>query len=77
MPLELLEAKDLALDDARWQARVDLAAAHRLAVMHGFNEGIFNHFTLRVPGTERPLLPDPVRPALVRSHRQLLHGSRL
>ena len=29
-----------------WQARVDLAAAHRLAVMHGFNEGIFNHLTL-------------------------------
>ena len=29
-----------------WQARVDLAAAHRLAVMHGFNEGISNHLTL-------------------------------
>ena len=36
---------------AQWQARVDLAAAHRLAVMHGFNEGIFNHLTLRVPGS--------------------------
>jgi hypothetical protein len=24
-----------------WKARVDLAAAHRLAVMHGLNEGIF------------------------------------
>lgn len=34
-----------------WRARVDLAAAHRLAVMHGFHEGIFNHFTLAVPGT--------------------------
>ena len=33
-----------------WQARVDLAAAHRIAVMHGFNEGIFNHLTLVVPG---------------------------
>ena len=32
-----------------WQARVDLAAAHRLAVMHGFHEGIFNHLTLRCP----------------------------
>ncbi len=51
MPLESLETKDLAWADARWRARVDLAAAHRLAVMHGFNEGIFNHFTLRVPGT--------------------------
>ncbi len=36
---------------AQQQARVDLAAAHRLAVMHGFNEGIFNHLTARVPGT--------------------------
>src|SRR5882762_7571599 len=33
-----------------WQARVDLAAAHRVAVMHGFHEGIFNHLTLAVPG---------------------------
>src|SRR6266567_1572808 len=38
------------LDTARRQARVDLAAAHRLAAMHGFNEGIFNHLTFRVPG---------------------------
>ncbi len=34
----------------QWQARVDLDAAHRLAVMHGFNEGIFNHLTYVVPG---------------------------
>ena len=33
-----------------WQARIDLAAAHRLAFMHGFSEGIFNHLTLVVPG---------------------------
>ena len=39
------------LETARWQARVDLAAAHRMCVMHGFNEGIFNHLTFRVPGT--------------------------
>lgn len=52
MPLENHEATDLSLADARWQARVDLAAAHRMAVMHGFNEGIFNHFTFRVPGRD-------------------------
>jgi ribulose-5-phosphate 4-epimerase/fuculose-1-phosphate aldolase len=34
----------------QWQARVDLAAAHRIAFMHGFSEGIFNHLTLTVPG---------------------------
>ena len=33
-----------------WKARVDLAAAHRLAYMHGFSEGIFNHLTFVVPG---------------------------
>jgi ribulose-5-phosphate 4-epimerase/fuculose-1-phosphate aldolase len=34
----------------QWQARLDLAAAHRLAFMQGFSEGIFNHLTLVVPG---------------------------
>ena len=41
----------IEFETERRQARVDLAAAHRLAVTHGFNEGIFNHLTLRVPGT--------------------------
>ena len=39
-------------ENAQWQARVDLAAAHRLAVTHGLSEGIFNHFTLAVPGRD-------------------------
>ncbi|MFT4234426.1 MAG: class II aldolase/adducin family protein, partial [Microbacterium sp.] len=39
-------------DDACWQMRVDLAAVHRLAVQNGYNSGIFNHFTARVPGTD-------------------------
>ena len=52
MPLESLQPQDLDIEAVRWQARVDLAAAHRMAVMHGLNEGIFNHFTLRVPGTD-------------------------
>ncbi len=32
------------------EARVDLAAAHRIADLQGLGEGIFNHFTLAVPG---------------------------
>ena len=43
--------KKLDVSEEQWQARIDLAAAHRLAVMHGFHEGIFNHLTLTVPGT--------------------------
>jgi ribulose-5-phosphate 4-epimerase/fuculose-1-phosphate aldolase len=39
-----------------WAARVELAAAHRIAVMHGLAEGIMNHLTLAVPGkTDRYL----------------------
>lgn len=36
--------------DATWDARVELAAAYRLAVWFGLSEGIDNHFTLMVPG---------------------------
>ena len=39
------------------RARIDLAAAHRLACLQGYNEGIFNHFTLMVTGkTDRFLV---------------------
>jgi len=51
MMLQEAIEKGVDLETARWQARVDLAAAHRVCVMHGFNEGIFNHLTYRVPGT--------------------------
>ncbi len=37
-------------DAAERRARVDLAAAHRLAVHYGSHEGIDNHFTLLLPG---------------------------
>lgn len=37
--------------DSIYQARVDLAAAHRLAYRFDFDDGIHNHFTLMVPGT--------------------------
>lgn len=36
--------------EQRRQARIDMAAAHRLAVLHDFHEAIDNHFTLLVPG---------------------------
>jgi len=34
------------------EARIHLAAAHRLAVLHDLEEGIDNHFTVTLPGTE-------------------------
>jgi ribulose-5-phosphate 4-epimerase/fuculose-1-phosphate aldolase len=45
--------------DALAQARIDLAAALRLAVRFGFNEGIDNHFSLAVPGTADRFLLNP------------------
>lgn len=44
---------------ALWQARVDLAACHRLAVHFGYNEGIDNHITLMVPGHKDRFLLAP------------------
>jgi ribulose-5-phosphate 4-epimerase/fuculose-1-phosphate aldolase len=52
LAMNVISAKRVNLPDAaEWQARIDLAAAHRLAVHQGFSEGIFNHLTLAVPGT--------------------------
>jgi len=45
--------------DPAWQARVDLAAALRLAVHNGFHEGICNHFSLAVPGAVDRFLINP------------------
>ncbi len=43
--------KSPAADPVR-EAKVHLAAAHRLAVLHELEEGIDNHFTVTVPGTD-------------------------
>lgn len=40
---------DVDRDPVR-EAKIQLAAAHRLAVMHELEEGIDNHFTVSVPG---------------------------
>ena len=34
------------------QARIDLAAAYRMACHHGLNEGVCNHFSLMLPGSD-------------------------
>jgi len=41
------------------QARIDLAAAYRLANRFGLNEGIDNHFTLMLPGSKDRFLLNP------------------
>ena len=52
------------VSEEEWQARVELAAAYRLAAHHGWTHLINNHISLRVPGTEDQFLHQPVRSAL-------------
>ena len=49
----------LASTDAEWHARVELAACYRLFAQLGWHELIFNHITLRVPGTSDEFLINP------------------
>jgi len=38
------------ISDAEWQARVDLAAVYRLIAHYGWDDVIYNHSSMRVPG---------------------------
>jgi ribulose-5-phosphate 4-epimerase/fuculose-1-phosphate aldolase len=50
MPLHAFSPASRA--DPVTEAKVQLAAAHRLAVLHELDEGIDNHFTVTVPGRD-------------------------
>jgi ribulose-5-phosphate 4-epimerase/fuculose-1-phosphate aldolase len=39
-----------------WQARLDLAATYRLVDHYGMTDLIYNHITLRIPGTDHLLI---------------------
>ena len=40
------------VSEVEWQTRVELAAAYRLFVMHGWDDLIHTHISARIPGTE-------------------------
>jgi len=44
---------------AEWQARVDLAAMYRLTALYGWDDLVFTHISLRVPGPEHHFLINP------------------
>ena len=50
MPIHALSGSHAS--DPVAQAKIDLAAAHRLAVLYELEEGIDNHFTVTVPGED-------------------------
>lgn len=44
------------VSEVEWQARLDLAACYRLVDAYGMTDMIYNHITLRIPGTEHLLI---------------------
>ncbi len=47
------------VSEQEWQARVELAAAYRLVALYGWDDLIFTHISMRVPGTDNEFLINP------------------
>jgi ribulose-5-phosphate 4-epimerase/fuculose-1-phosphate aldolase len=47
------------VSEDEWIARVELAALYRLAALHGWDDAIFTHISMRVPGPEHHFLINP------------------
>jgi ribulose-5-phosphate 4-epimerase/fuculose-1-phosphate aldolase len=47
------------VSDTEWALRVDLAAAYRLVALYGWDDLIFTHLSVRVPGPEHHFLINP------------------
>ena len=56
MNVHVKPASSAAMTDAEWQARVDLAAVYRLCAHYGWDDVIYNHCAMRVPGEDTKLL---------------------
>jgi ribulose-5-phosphate 4-epimerase/fuculose-1-phosphate aldolase len=49
-------AVEASVSPEEWQARLDLAAVYRLVAHHGWDDVIYNHCSMRVPGEPRKFL---------------------
>lgn len=47
------------MHELEWQARVDLAACYRIVALYGWDDLIFTHISVRVPGPEHHFLINP------------------
>lgn len=52
-------AKDFMATESIRQSRIDLAAAHRLVHRFGWDDGVYNHLTVTVPGRTDQFLVKP------------------
>ncbi len=55
-PAKLAAISQGQVSDAEWGARVDLAAVYRLIAHYGWDDIIYNHSSMRVPGQPRNFL---------------------
>ena len=46
----------VGMDDNEWEARLDLAACYRMVSYYGWTSVVYNHITLRIPGTDKFLI---------------------
>ena len=53
---EISSSIRLQASAAEWQARVELAAGHRVLAHYGVDDMTYNHFSLRVPGEPQHML---------------------
>ena len=47
------------ITEKEWQLRLDLAATYRLIAMYGWDDLIYTHVSLRIPGPEHHFLINP------------------
>src|SRR5689334_24906615 len=47
------------VSEAEWKARVELAALYRLVALHGWDDLVYTHISVRLPGPEHHFLINP------------------
>lgn len=55
-PTKMADVRPANVSPEEWSARVDLAAVYRLLAQHGWDDVIYNHSSMRVPGEPRNFL---------------------
>ena len=55
-PAKMADMKPAGVSPEEWQARLDLAAVYRLIAHYGWDDVIYNHASMRVPGEPRMFL---------------------
>ena len=60
-PLDSVDIPSLEgkVSDEEWELRVDLAAAYRMVAYYGWDDLIFTHLSVRIPGPEHHFLLNP------------------